>query len=126
DQEQIADLLVTGIDAELFLEALEHADRLEREANLGLGRELYADAAGGLARRPRADRLALDDDDVGEAAPGSIVGDAAAHHAATDHHRARRPGQVHAPMLCTRASDQGPICRSSRRAEQSASPEKRG
>src|SRR5262245_16288786 len=88
DQEEVADLLVSGVDAEFFLEAFEHPDGLEGEANLGLGRELDANAAGRLARRSRADRLALHDDDIALAAPRQVVGDAATHDAATDHDHA--------------------------------------
>jgi hypothetical protein len=48
DQEQVPDLPVAGIDAELLGEPLEDRDRLQREADLGLGGELHPDAAGGL------------------------------------------------------------------------------
>ena len=57
DQEEVADLPVADVDAELFLEALEDADGLEREADLGLGGELRADPARRLAGRPRARRV---------------------------------------------------------------------
>src|ERR1700730_1818445 len=84
DQEEIADLLEARVDAELLREILEHAEALEREADLRLGRELGADAARGLAGGAAADCLALEDDDVTLATPGQVIGDAAADHAAAD------------------------------------------
>ena len=84
DEEQIADLLEAGIDAELLREVLEHAQALEGETDLRLRGKLGADAARGLAGGAAAHRLALEDDDVALAAAGQIVGDAAAHHAAAD------------------------------------------
>src|SRR6267143_2047011 len=68
DEEQVADLLVAGIHAELVLEPLEDLDGLEREANLRVRGELGADTAGGLAGGAAADRLALEHDDVAHAA----------------------------------------------------------
>src|SRR2546422_1014599 len=108
DEEEIADLLVAGVDTELVLEALEHADGFQREADLGLGRKLDPDPARRLARGPRADRLALHDDDVRETAPREMVGDAAADDTATDHHRARCSRQVHV-VLVLWAGTRGPI-----------------
>src|SRR5207245_207082 len=84
DEEEIADLLEAGIDAELFREVLEHAEALEGEADLRLRGELRADAAGGFAGRPAAHCFALEHDHVPLAAAGEVVGDAAAHHAAAD------------------------------------------
>jgi len=89
-EEQIADLLEAGIDAELLREVLEHAQALEGETDLRLRGELGADAARGLAGGAAAHRLALEDDDVALAAAGQIVGDAAAHHAAADDDHAGR------------------------------------
>src|SRR2546428_14476 len=63
-----------------------------------------------LARGPRADRLALHDDDVRETAPREMVGDAAADDTATDHHRARCSRQVHVVLvLVLWAGTRGPI-----------------
>src|SRR3972149_1708312 len=73
DEEEVADLLVAGIDAELLLEPLEHRDGLQREAHLSLGGELGADAAGRLAGGAAADGLALDHDDVTQTATGQMV-----------------------------------------------------
>src|SRR5438876_794761 len=95
DEEQVADLLVADVDAELVLEALEDLDGLEREPDLRLGRELRADAAGGLRGGAAADRLALEHDDVAHAAAREVVGDRAAHHAAADDHDAGGAGEGH-------------------------------
>ncbi len=95
DEEEIADLLEAGIDAELFREVLEDAKALEREADLRLGRELGADATRGLAGGAAAHGLALEDDHVTLAAAGQVVGDAAAHHAAADDDYACGLGLVH-------------------------------
>src|SRR2546428_455740 len=107
---EVADRRVARVDAELFLEALEDLDALEREADLGLGRELNADATRRLAGRPRADGLALEDDDVAESTAGQVVGDRAADHAAADDDRARRPGRVHEAGLYM-PSPMTPMCR---------------
>ena len=96
---EVADLRVARIDAELVREPPEDVDALQGEADLGLGRELNADAARRLAGRARADGLALEEDDVAEPAAGQVVGDRAADHAAADDDRARRPGQAHAARL---------------------------
>src|SRR5262249_9010596 len=95
DQEQIADLPVSGVDPELLLETLEDADRLEREPDLGLGGKLAADAAGRLARGACPDRFALEHEHVLHATPGEMIGDAAAHHAAADDDHAGCPWQFH-------------------------------
>src|SRR2546430_6559868 len=92
---EVADLPVARIDAELVREPPEDVDALQGEADLGLGRELNADAACRLAGRARADGFALEEDDVAEPAAGQVVGDRAAHHAAADDHRAGRPRQAH-------------------------------
>src|SRR2546430_16581972 len=96
--------------ANFFREAPKALVALGGKADLGLGRKLDADAPRRLAGRPRADGLALEDDDVAEPAAGQVVGDRAADHAAADDDRARRPGQVHEaglymPSLMT------PMCR---------------
>src|SRR5882724_11528363 len=64
DEEEIADLLEAGVDAELLREVLEHAEALEGEADFRLRRELGADAARGFAGGAAAYGLALEDDDV--------------------------------------------------------------
>src|SRR6266480_7267124 len=92
---EVADLPVARIDAELVREPPEDVDALQGKADLGLGRELNADAACRLAGRARADAFALEEDDVAEPAAGQVVGDRAAHHAAADDHRAGRPRQAH-------------------------------
>ncbi len=84
DEKQVADLLEAWVDAEFVLEALEHAEALEREADLRFGRELGADATRRLAGGTAAHRLALEDDHVALAAAGQMIGDAAANHAAPD------------------------------------------
>ena len=99
DEEEVADLLVAGIDAELLLEPLEDLDGLQREADLRLRRELRADAAGGLRRGAAAHRLALDDHDVAHAAPSEVIGDGAADHAASDDHDAGRAGKAHSGRM---------------------------
>ena len=106
DQEQIADLPVAGVDAELLLEPLEDPDRLEGEADLGLRGELGANAARRLARGARADRVALEHEDVARAAPGQVIGDAASDHAAADDDHVCRLGkEVHgAPMVAEAAA----------------------
>src|SRR5207247_2224688 len=107
DEREIPDLAVADVDPELLLEALEDLDALERDPDLGLGGKLRADPAGGLARRPRPDRLALEHDDVALPALRQLVGDAAPHHPATDHDDLRRARQAHAgrgPMLEASAS----------------------
>mgnify|MGYP003693915355 CR=1 FL=1 len=93
DQEQIADLPVAGVDAELVLEPLEDPDRLEGEADLGLRGELGANAARRLARGARADRVPLEHEDVARAAPGQVIGDAASDHAAADDDHVCRLGR---------------------------------
>src|SRR5205823_11739555 len=100
EQIEVADLRVARVRAELVLEALEDLDRLEREADLGLVRELHADPPRRLARRAAADALALEDDDVARAATRQVIGDRAADHTAADDHRAGAPGQAHGrPMM---------------------------
>ena len=44
---------------------------------------------------PEPDAFALEHDDVALAAPGQVVGDAAADDASADHDHARRPGHAH-------------------------------
>src|SRR6185503_8472150 len=95
DQEQVADLPVADVDAEFFLEALEDADGLQREADFGLGGELRADAAGRLAGGAAAHRLALEHHDVLLATLREVVRDAAADDAAADDDRAGRAGKGH-------------------------------
>ena len=95
DEEEIADLLEAGVDAELLAEILEHPEALEREADLRLGGELGADAARGLAGGAAAHRLALEDDHVTHVPASEVIGNAAADHAATDDDYACCFGLVH-------------------------------
>src|SRR5262249_58708236 len=95
DQEEVADLPVANVDPELFLEALEDRDRLQREADLRLGGELRANAARRLAGRAAADRLALEHDDVALPALRQVIRNAAADDAAADDDRAGRAGKSH-------------------------------
>src|SRR5215475_11731501 len=103
DEEEVADLLEAGIDAEVLGEVLEHLEALQGEADLRLGRKLRADAARRLARGPAAHRLALEDDHVSLPATGEVIGDAAAHHATPDDDDTRGSGLGHDQMtLATR------------------------
>src|SRR5262249_1981707 len=90
DEEQVADLLEAGIDAELLCAVLETVEAAQREADLRLGRKLRADAACRLARGPAAHGLALEDNHVSLPATGEVIGDAAADHAAPDDDDTRR------------------------------------
>src|SRR5439155_1597870 len=87
---EVADLPVARVDAELLPEALEDPDALEREADLGLARELDANTARGLAGRPRADALALEGGGLVQPAAGQVVVDPGAGHAGAGGDRARR------------------------------------
>ena len=71
--------------ADLVGEPLEQPDRLDRQADVRLVRELVAHAAGVATGRSGAEQLlALDQHDVGDAAAREVVGDARAHAAAAD------------------------------------------
>ena len=73
DEEEIADLLEAGIDAELLLEETRSTRRLSSEKRISVSvRELGADPAGGLAGGAAAHGLPLEDDDVahGRGGPG--------------------------------------------------------
>ncbi len=64
---------------------LEHADRLERQPDVGLVGKLMTDAAGVLpGRTGRQHLLALEHDDVGDTAAGEMIRDAGAHAATAD------------------------------------------
>src|SRR5262249_44998277 len=95
DQEQVADLLVARVDTELVLEALEDANGLEREPDLGLRRKLRANAARGLRRGAAADGLTLEHQHVAHTTAREMVGDRAADHAAADDHDAGSAGKGH-------------------------------
>ena len=66
-QEQVAGLLELDLRAEALAERGELVDRAQRDADVQLVGELRADPAGGLARRAGRERLALEQDDVGDA-----------------------------------------------------------
>src|SRR5262245_11108636 len=97
DQEQIADLPVTGIDTELLDEAPEDRDRLQREPDLGLGSELGADAPGGFRRGAGAHGLALKHDHIAQSTLRQVVGDATADHAPSDDDGVSGPWKAHRP-----------------------------
>src|SRR6185436_11903968 len=88
EEEQVAVLMQVDRLADLVREPLEQSDRLNREADVRFVGELVADAAGVAARGPGGEQLlALDEDDVRDAAPSQVIGDARAHApAANDHH----------------------------------------
>src|SRR6185295_18656854 len=67
-------------------EPFEQRDRLDREPDVRLVRELMADAAGVAAGGSGAEHLlALDHDDVGDPNAGEVVGDRRAHAPTADH-----------------------------------------
>ena len=68
-----------------LLEALENADRFDRQRDVGVVRELVADPARVPARRTRAEPgLAFEERDVGDAEAGQMKGHARAHASAAD------------------------------------------
>ncbi len=73
-QEEVADLVEEG-----WPELLEELDALPGEQHLGRGRELLANAAHRLSRRPGGDRVPLREHDVVRACEREVVGDARAH-----------------------------------------------
>ena len=82
-QEQVAVLVKVDRRADDLLEALHQRDRFDRQLDVGGVGELVAEAAGVLAGRSGSQlRLALEQDDVGDAALGEVPGDAASHAAA--------------------------------------------
>src|SRR5262249_59655771 len=95
NEEEIPDLLESRIAADLLLEALEDFEALDREADLGFGRELTADPARGLAGGAAPDCLPLEHDHVTHAAPREVVGDAAPDDTASDDDHAGRPWRRH-------------------------------
>ena len=81
------------VDAAHPVERLELGHGAERDLDVQLVRELGADAAGGLARRAARQRVLLEQDDVGDALLGEVVGGARAHGAAADDHDLGRLGR---------------------------------
>ena len=79
EEEEVALLAEADVASEALLEGLPDADAVGGEADIRLGGELLADAAGGVGGGAAPDRIALQDDDVGHAALGQRVGDGAAH-----------------------------------------------
>ena len=84
DEEEIALLAEADVAAEALGEGLPDADALLGEADIRLGRELLAHAAGGVGRGAASDLIALQHDHVGDAALGQGVGDGAAHDPGAD------------------------------------------
>ncbi len=80
EQEQVAVLVKVDRRADDPFEVLHQGDRFDRQLDVRRVRELVAEAAGVLAGRSGAElRLALEKDDVGDAALGEVPGDAASH-----------------------------------------------
>ena len=84
-EEEVAVLMEIDRVADFVGEALEQADRLDRQLDVRLVRELMPDAAGVPAGGSCPEhRLALEQHDVGDAEPGEVIGDARAHTTAAD------------------------------------------
>ena len=91
-QKQIAVLVEVDRIAHLVGEPLQHADRFDGEADVRLVRELMPDAAGVPPGRSGPEqRVALDEHDVGDAAPGEMIRHARPHAPAADDHDIRGP-----------------------------------
>jgi hypothetical protein len=71
-------------ERDLVRHRLELAQRAQGDADVQLVRELRADPARRLARRARRERVALEEDDVGDAEPPQVVRGGGAEGAATD------------------------------------------
>ena len=100
DEEEIPLLAQTDVAAEALGEGLPDADALLGEADIRLGRELLAHAAGGVGGGAAADLVALQHDHVGHAALGQRVGDGAAHDpGADDDGLGRAASPLQAPFL---------------------------
>ena len=83
EDEQVADLPEVSGVSRLLLERLQQLDRESLDSDIRLRRELLAHAARTLARRLRAERLALEQQHV-DLSLGELVGQGAAHDAAPD------------------------------------------
>src|SRR5262249_52457436 len=84
DEEQITDLAIAWIDAELLGKTLEDGDGLQREANLGLCSELGPDPARRLGRRAGSDGVAFENEHVAKSSKRQVIGEAAADDTPTD------------------------------------------
>ena len=82
EEEQVA----VATERDLVAHPLELGERAERDADVQLVRELGADAARRLARRPGGERVALDEDNLVDAEPPQMKGGGGAEGAATDDH----------------------------------------
>ncbi len=84
-QEHVAMLVVVDRQADDLLEVTPELDRLEREADVDLGRILAANAAGRTAGAARAQRVAFEQDDTATVSTSrQLVGDACPDDAAAD------------------------------------------
>src|SRR5262249_40604919 len=90
EEEEIALLMQVDVLVDGFLESFPSANAVVGEPDVRLGRELLADAAGGVRGRAAADRVPLEHDDVRQPALRQRIGDGAAHDARADDHRVRR------------------------------------
>src|SRR5262249_29840199 len=84
EQEEVALLPQADVLPEPFVEAFPDADAVGGEADVRLGRELLPDPARGVGGRATADRVLLQNDDVGQTALCQRVRDRAAHDSGTD------------------------------------------
>jgi hypothetical protein len=92
EEEQVAVLMEVDRVSDFVGEPLQHADRFDREPDVGFVGKLMPDAARVAAGRSRAEQLlALDEDDVGDAAARQMIGHAGAHAAAADDHNFSGP-----------------------------------
>ena len=95
EQEQVAVLL----QVDLVAEAAQLLDRPQRDPDVQLVGELGAEAAGGLRRRPRGERVALEQDDPADAELAEVPGDRGTHRAPADDDDV---GRLHARTLVGR------------------------
>src|SRR5918995_4649564 len=84
DEEEVSLLAQADVAAEALREGLPDADALLGEADIRLGRELLAHAAGGIGRGATADLIAFQHHYVGDATLGQRVSDGTAHDPGAD------------------------------------------
>ena len=90
EQEEVAVLAEVDVDAEALLEGFELRQRPQRDPDVELVGELRSDAPCRLARRAAGERVALDEDDVGDPQLREVVRGARTHGAtADDYHLCR-------------------------------------
>jgi hypothetical protein len=77
-------------ERDLVAHRLERGERAERDPDVQLVCELRADPARGLARRPRRERVALEENDVRDAEPAEMKSGGGAEGAAADNDNVRR------------------------------------